>query len=146
MNLDEEFHYFATFDWKNWKRAVSDVEKRPWRTVKNIIKSGFFYGCTEAARLLVWRATQEGIPTRFLAFIDIQLSSDREIVGHCYVELLLDGQWIKVDPTRRQVVNCYPSNYFLVTDQMNWNSFAEFNKAHVVFLRKFRKKHVPLKN
>jgi len=133
MNITDEFRYLASFKGKN-----IGVGERPWRTIEEIIESGFFYGCSEPARVLVERAKKEGIPARFLAFIDPHRSDDHHIEGHCYAELFLEGKWIKIDAMRGLVIKRYPLNYRLVTERTDWNSFKEFYDIHVVFLQKCR--------
>ncbi len=130
MDLKEEFRFLKGFG----RRKVLDKD-RPWRRAKDIIQSGFFYGCSDAARVLFFRATQLGIPARFMAMIDCKSSNEHNIIGHCYVELFLNDSWVIVDPIRCQIVENYPEKYILVTTQIDWPSFEEFVRAHRVKLR-----------
>jgi hypothetical protein len=122
MNLEKEFSFLERFKWKK----PPAVARRPWRTVAEIIASGFFYSCSEPARVFLEQVRKQGLLARLMVFMDSN-SSVNDILGHCYAEVSSkNGQWIKVDPTQKMVIDSYPDGWTFVTNREDWPSFSAY--------------------
>lgn len=149
--LEEILAFLSKFEWRepSWEETQKIYRQR---ALEEIISSGYFLGCYEPAIILYEKATEKGIPARFLEMMDkektrIFVSDDGEtkiadIVSHCLVELKLNEKWEIVDPTRRKTLPNYPSKYiFFAEGPHNWDSFDEYYEAQKRFILKtFREK------
>lgn len=134
--LRETFLFLGNFEWIELPCEDFCREYRnPKRTPKEIICSGYFLGCYEPALLVYELAREQNIPVRFLEMINGRSDEDH-IFAHCFVELCLNGKWIPIDPTQREILEQYPSDYILFSEGAHrWDSFLEFYEAQKKFVR-----------
>ena len=132
--LKEIFDFLASFEWRElpWEDFCREY-RSPTRTLEEIIRSGYFLGCYEPAIILYERAQKQNIPVRFVEMIDRKCGED--IQAHCFVELKIEGKWVIVDPTQREVLEQYPADYvFFSEGPYKWSSFNEFYEAQKAFV------------
>ena len=137
--LEMTFEFLAGFEWRElpWEEFCREY-RSPKRTLKEIIRSGYFLGCYEPAIVLYERAKRQGISVRFIEIID-RNSGKEDIQAHCFIELELDGEWIITNPTQREILKQYPDGYvFFSEGPYKWNSFNEFHEAQKRFIKRDR--------
>jgi len=138
--LVKQFAFLATFEWPTVTEEQFKREYRSsQRTVQVIMASGYFLACHEPASVLMWLANEAGIPGRLVQthLLDwcVWIGDEFDFGGHCYVELFLDGQWQKIDPTQRELVASYPQ--YALTYQGEYDSFNEFVREESQSLKHF---------
>src|SRR3972149_8983580 len=69
------------------------------RTADQIITDKYATGCTDDALVFIGLARAKGIPTKYIEAVNRDSEGDR---GHVFAECLVNGNWIKVDPARRE--------------------------------------------
>ena len=133
--LEETFGFLAGFEWRqiSWEEFCREY-RNPKRTSQEIIRSGCFLGCYEPATVLYERAKRQGISVRFIEMID-RNSRKEDIQAHCFIELDLNGEWVIVDPTQREILKKYPDGYIFFSEgPYRWISFNEFYEAQKRFV------------
>jgi hypothetical protein len=67
------------------------------RTASQIIEQQFCTACHDEALIFATLCRSVGIPSKYIAGIS---KNDPENLGHCVVEIYLEGSWILVDQSR----------------------------------------------
>ena len=130
------FEFLVRFKWRelSWEEFCREY-RSPKRTLKEIIRSGYFLGCYEPAIIFYERAREQNIPARFVEMINIK-HGEEDILAHCFVELKINKKWVIVDPTQQEILEHYPADYVLFSERPHrWNSFNEFHEAQKRFIK-----------
>lgn len=105
---------FKTFKFIKYSEGEKLIEKEHQkRTATEIIKSKYFFGCSDIGLVFVAIARAKGIPSCYIQTVDIDsfYNQERQIRGHVYSDCYLDEGVFRVDPEGGVLVKLFSDKY-----------------------------------